>query len=113
MKWCDHTKATSIGTMEQLQPDPLVDMTSKDLDELHKELTLYVDRLGTLVLPTWANPCLILEKLGELEESVDYHDLLGAWFSAHARLNNVVVMVTSPEICLVSSRCFIVLDLTR
>ncbi len=51
--------------------------------------------------------------MGELEELVDEHDLSGAWFGAHARVNDAVVMVTMPEIRLISPRCFIVLDLTR
>jgi hypothetical protein len=52
--------------MEQLQPDLLVDTTSEDLDDLRKELKLYADRLRTPILPTWVNPCLILNKLGKL-----------------------------------------------
>jgi hypothetical protein len=51
--------------------------------------------------------------MGELEELVDDHELSGARFSAHARVNDAVVMVTTPEIRLVSPQCFIVLDLTR
>jgi hypothetical protein len=73
--------------MEQLQPDPLVDMTSEDLNNLHKEIRLYVDRLGTLIFPTWSNPFEILAKLGGLEERVDDYDLSGAWFSPHARVD--------------------------
>jgi hypothetical protein len=88
--------------MKQLQPDPLVDMTSEDLHDLRKELKLYADRLGTLILPTWSNPFEILTELGELEEMVDDHDLSGAWFSAHAGVDGAVVMVTAPEIRLVS-----------
>jgi hypothetical protein len=99
--------------MEQLQPDPLVDMTSEDLNDLCEGLRFYVDSIGALILPTWSNPCLILTKLGELEDLVDDHDLLGAWFGTHARIDGAVVMVTTPEICLVSLQCFIVLDLTR
>jgi hypothetical protein len=61
--------------MEELQPDPLVDMTNEDLNDLRKELKLYVDRLDTLILPTLSNAFEILDKLGELEEMVDDHDL--------------------------------------
>ncbi len=92
--------------MEQLQPDLLVDMTSEDLNGLRKELKLYADRLGALILPTWSNPFEILAKLGDLEETVDDHDLSRAWFSVHARVDSAVVMVTTPEICLVSPQCF-------
>jgi hypothetical protein len=99
--------------MEQLQPDSLVYMSSEDLNDLHNGLRFYADSIGALILLTWSNPCLILAKLGELEETVDDHDLSGAWFSAHARVDSAVVMVTMPEICLVSPQCFIVLDLTR
>jgi hypothetical protein len=63
--------------MEQLQPDPLVDMTNEDLDDLREELKLYAGRLGTLVLPTWSNAFEILNKLYELEERVEAHDLSG------------------------------------
>ncbi len=92
--------------MEQLQLDPFVDMTNEDLDDLGKELKLYADRLGTLILPTWLNAFEILDRLGGLEETVDDHDISGACFSAHARVDGVVVLVTTPEICLVSPRCF-------
>ncbi len=51
--------------------------------------------------------------MAELEKLVDEHELLGAWFSTHARVDNAVVMVTMPEIRLVSPRCFIISDLTR
>ncbi len=100
-------EAIRINTIEQLQPDPLVvHDTSKDLNDLCKGLRFYADSLGALILLTWSNPCLIFAKLGELEEMVDDHDLLGAWFSAHVRVDGAVVMVTAPEICLVSLQCF-------
>ncbi len=88
--------------MEQLQPDLLVDMISEDLNDLCKGLRFFVYKLGTLILPTWKNPCLVLVKLGELEGLVDDHDLLGAWFSAHANVDGVVVMVAMSEIKQVS-----------
>ncbi len=96
--------------MGQLQPDPLVEMTSEDLNNLCKGSRFYADSIGPLILLTWSNPFLILAKLGELEELVDDHDLLGAWFIAHARVDGAVVMVTKSEIGLVSPQCFIVLD---
>jgi hypothetical protein len=37
--------ATRIDTMEQLQPEPLVDMMSDELDKLCKELRYYADQL--------------------------------------------------------------------
>jgi hypothetical protein len=77
-------------------------MTNEDLDDLREELNLYADRLGTLILPTWSNAFEILDELGELEETVEAHDLLGAWFSAYARVDSAVVMMTMPEIYLVS-----------
>jgi hypothetical protein len=82
--------------MEQLQPDPLVDMTSEELNDLRKGLRYYADKLGNLIPPTWSNPCLLLDKLGELEKLVGDHDLSGAWISAHARVDDAVVMVTMP-----------------
>ncbi len=88
-------------------------MTSNDLDDLGKGLRFYAHILGTLICLTWSNPCLILNKLGELEELVDDHDLSGTWFRAQARVDGAVVMVPMPEICLVSPQCFVVLDLTR
>jgi hypothetical protein len=36
--------------MEQLQPDPLVDITDADLRDLRDELKLVADRLETLTL---------------------------------------------------------------
>jgi hypothetical protein len=99
--------------MEQLQPELLVDMTSEELNKLCKGLRYYVDKLDNLIRPTWANPCLLLDKISELVELVDNHELSGAWFSAHARVNNAVVTVTTPGIWQVSTQCFIVFDLTR
>jgi hypothetical protein len=99
--------------MEQLQPDPLVDMMSDELDKLRKELRYYADQFDNLICPTWANPCLLLIKMGKLDEMIDEHELSGAWFSAHARVDDAVVMVTTPEIHLVSPRCFIILYLMR
>jgi hypothetical protein len=99
--------------MDQLQPDPLVGMTSEELDKLRKELRYYKDKLDNLICPTWANPCLLLIEMGELDELIEEHDLSGAWFSAHATVKDAVAMVRTPEICLVSPRCFILLDLTR
>jgi hypothetical protein len=106
------TQGNRINTMEQLQPEPLVDMMSEELNELCNGLRYYADKVDNLINPTWANPYLLLNKMGELVELVDDHELSGAWFSTHARVNNVVVMVTTPEIQQVSPRCFIVLDLT-
>jgi hypothetical protein len=89
--------------MVHLQPELLVDMTSEELNELHKGLRYYADKLDNLICPTWANPCLLLDKMGGLVELVDNHELLGAWFSAHARIDNAIVMVTRPGIRQVSS----------
>ena len=41
--------------MEQLQPDPLVDMTDEDLKDLGNELNLITDRLEILILPKWSS----------------------------------------------------------
>jgi hypothetical protein len=107
------TQGDRINTMEQLQRELLVDMTSDKLNELCKGLRYYVNKLDNLFHPAWANPCLLLDKIGKLGELVDDHELSGAWCSAHARVHNAVVMVTMPEIRQVSQRCFIVLDLTK
>jgi hypothetical protein len=88
-------------------------MASDELDKLCKECRYYVDQLDNLIRPTWANPCLLLIKMGKLDELIDEHELSGAWFSAHARVDNGVVMVTTQEIQQVSLHCFIVLDLRR
>ncbi len=87
--------------------------THEELNELCKGLRYYVDKLDNLIHPTWANPCLLLNKMGELVELVDNHEISGAWFSVHARVDNLVVMVTTPGIWQLSPQCFIVLDLTR
>jgi hypothetical protein len=99
--------------MEQLQPDPLVEMMSEELDKLRKELRCYADKIDNLICPTWAHPCLLLIEMGELDELIEEHDLLGAWFSTHVTVDNAVVMVMMPEIRLVSPCCFILLDQTR
>jgi hypothetical protein len=69
--------AIRIYTIEQLQPDPLVDMTSDELNKLCKESRYYADKIDNLICPTCANPCLILIEMGELEELVDDYDLSG------------------------------------
>jgi hypothetical protein len=92
--------------MEQLQPEPLVDMTSEEPNELREGLRYYVDKLDNLICLTWANPCLLLHKMGELVELVDNHELWGAWFSAHARVDDAIVMVTMPGIWQVSHTMF-------
>ena len=77
-------------------------MTSEELNELLKGLRYYVDKLDNLIHPTWANPCLLLDKMGELVELVDNHKLPGAWFSAHARVDDALAMVTMPGVRQVS-----------
>jgi hypothetical protein len=54
-----------------------------------------MDRLETLILPKRSNAC---NKLHKFEEAVEVHRLSGQWFSAHARVDGAVVMVTMPEI---------------
>jgi hypothetical protein len=71
--------------MEQLQAEQLVDMMSEELNELCEGLRYYADRLDNLICPTWANPYFLLNKMGELVELVDNHELSGAWFSAHVQ----------------------------
>ncbi len=90
------TQGNRIGTMEQLQPEPLVDRTSEELNELLEGLRCKVDKLDNLICPTWVNPCLLLDKMGELVELVDNHELQRAWFSTHARVNDAVAMVMMP-----------------
>jgi hypothetical protein len=65
--------------MAQLQPDPLVDMRSDRLDKLREELRYYANQLDNyLICPTWANPCLLLIKMSDLDEWMEDHELLGA-----------------------------------
>jgi hypothetical protein len=38
--------------MEQLQPDPMVDKTSEELNELREGLRYFADKLDNLIHPT-------------------------------------------------------------
>jgi hypothetical protein len=48
-------KARRINSMDAVQPDPLVEMTAKELKELCNELTNIAEKLQVLILPEWSN----------------------------------------------------------
>ena len=62
--------------------------------------------LADLLLPEWSSALDITNELHTLREAVDEYSLNQRWFSAHARVEGVVMMVTTPEICRVSRMIF-------
>jgi hypothetical protein len=62
--------------------------------------------LADLLLPEWSSALDITNELHTLREAVDEYSLNQRWFSAHARVEGVVMMVTTPEICQVSQNIF-------
>ena len=55
-----------------------------------------------LLLPEWPSALDITNEVLRLREAVDEYSLNRIWFSAHARVDGTVTMITTPEISRVS-----------
>ena len=91
---------------EWVPPNPLVDMTEEDLAYLWHQLKIVAKNLADLLLHVWPSALDITNELHRLQEAVDEYSLNQIWFSAHARVDGTVTMITTPEICRVSQMIF-------
>ncbi len=97
---------SSMKDTEWILPNPLVDMTVEDLANLRRQLKKVAKNLADLLLHEWPSALDITNELHRLQEIVDEYSLNQIWFSAHARVDGTVMMITTPEICRVSQMMF-------
>jgi hypothetical protein len=88
--------------MKWVLPNPFVDMTVEDLADLWHQLKNIAENLADLLLPEWPSALDITNELHRICKAVDEYSLNQIWFSAHARVDGTVMMITTPEICWVS-----------
>jgi hypothetical protein len=105
-------RAQRINNTEGLQPNPLVDMTVEEHEAFCHELTDIAKNLGVLILLELFNALDITNEINGLQEAVEAHCLNQQLFSAHARIDGTVVMVTMMDICLVSQNVFGLINLS-
>ncbi len=76
----------------------------EELDVLRRQLKDIAENLEDLICPEWSSVLDNTNELQRLREAVDDHSLNQSWFSAHARVDGTVMMVTTPEIRQVSQK---------
>jgi hypothetical protein len=91
---------------EWVPPNLSVDMTEEDLANLWHQLKNVAKNLADLLLHERPSALDITNELLRLQEAVDEYSLNQIWFSAHARVDGTVTMITTPEICRVSQMIF-------
>ena len=84
---------------------PSVDMTEEDLANLRRQLKIVAKNLADLLLHEWPSALDITNELHRLQDAVDEYSLNRIW-SAHARVDGTVMMITTPEIRRVSQMIF-------
>ncbi len=77
-------------------------MMVEDLANLRRRLKNVAKNLTDLLVHEWPSALDITNELHRLQEAVDEYSLNQIWFSAHARVDGIVMMVTTPEIRRVS-----------
>jgi hypothetical protein len=87
---------------EWILPHPSMDMTEEDLANLRRQSKNIAKNLADLLLHEWPSALDITNELHRLREAVDEYSLNRIWFSAHARVDGTLSMITFPEICRVS-----------
>jgi hypothetical protein len=87
---------------EWVLPHPSVDMKEEDLANLWRQLKNVAKNPADLLLHEWPTALNITNELHRLQETVDEHSLNQIWFSAHARVDGTLTMITNPEIRQVS-----------
>ncbi len=92
----------SMKDTEWVSPYPSVDMTVEDLANLRHWLKNIAKNLRDILVHEWPSALDITNELHRLQEAVDGYFLNQIWFSAHARVDRTVMMVTTPEISRVS-----------
>jgi hypothetical protein len=95
-----------MKNMEWVPPNPSVDMTVEDLANLWRQLKNVAKNLTELLVHEWPSAPDITNELHRLQKAVNEYSLNQIWFSAHARLDGTVMMVTTPEIRQVSQMMF-------
>jgi hypothetical protein len=96
-----------MNNTEWVPPNPLVDMTVEELDALCCQLRNVAEILEDLIHPEWSSALdMITNELHRLQDAVDDHSLNQRWFSAHARVEGTVMMVTTLEIHRASQNIF-------
>jgi hypothetical protein len=91
---------------EWVPPNSSVDMTEEDLANLRRQLKNIAKNLANLLLHEWPSALDIMNELHRLREDIDEYSLNQIWFSARARVDGTVTMITTPEICRVSQMIF-------
>jgi hypothetical protein len=84
----------------------LVDMMVEDLSNLWHQSKNIAENLADFLLCEWPSALDITNKLHRLCKAVYEYTLNQIWFSAHARVDGTVMMITTPEICQVSQKIF-------
>jgi hypothetical protein len=110
-----HCVVFILSTMkdtEWVPPNPLVDMTVEDPANLRRQLRNVAKNLADLLCHEWPIDLDITKELHRLGEAVDEYSLNRIWFSAHARVDGTMMMITTPEICRVSQMIFVNVTLT-
>jgi hypothetical protein len=91
---------------EWVPPNPSVDMTVADLANLQCQLKNVAKNLTELLVHEWPSALDITNELHRVQEAVNEYSLNQIWFSAHARVDGTVMMVTTPKIRWVSQMIF-------
>ncbi len=94
---------SSMKDTEWVPPNPLVDMM---VANLRHQLKNIAKNLADVFLHKWPSALDITNELHRLQEAVDEYSLNWVWFSAHARVDGTVMMITTPDICRVSWMIF-------
>ncbi len=97
---------SSLKDTEWVPPNPSVDMMVEDLANLRHQLKNVAKNLTDLLVHEWSSALDITNELHRLQKSVNEYSLNQIWFSAHARVDRTVMMVTMPEIRRVSQMIF-------
>jgi hypothetical protein len=80
----------------------VVRFTQKSLGALCTALVAHVERLNSLLKPSWPNAEKVQEEMYNMVDTLMDHVVDHKWFSAFARIGEVEEMVTTQEILAVS-----------
>jgi hypothetical protein len=100
-----------MNKTEWVLPNPSVDMTVEELAELCPQLKKIAQNIAELLLLEWPS-ALDITNDHTLRKAVDECSLNQIWFSAHARVDGKVMMITTPKIRRVSQNIFDNITLT-
>jgi hypothetical protein len=80
----------------------VVKFTRRSLGELRVALMVHVERLNSLLKPSWPNAEEVHEEMYALVDTLMVHGVDQKWFSGFALIKGAEEMVTTQEICAVS-----------